>query len=297
MKRLLLIFAAVTMFAACNDDDKMFYGPNGPASTPQAALPQQANGYMEATYPDARIVDVDFENGVVEVEINDNGTRRDVYFTADGEWLRTTTDVKYQNLPQEILDAIAASEYAAWRADDADWVESPEGEWYEVELEERGTEREVIIRIAADGTILGVTEKGNGINDTDIRPQDIPQEVMAVIEASEYASWRIEDAERVTSPEGTLYDIDLEEPGTEREVNMLISADGVLLRTTIEVLPQEIPQEVLAAIEATEYAAWHIDEAKLVQSAEGSLYIIELDDPASEREVYLKIAADGTILN
>ncbi len=154
MKRLFLIIAAVVMFVSCDDDDRLFYGPDGPATTPQAALPQSANDYMSTTYPDARIVDVDFEHGIVEVEINDNGTWRDVYFTADGQWLRTTTDIHPNNIPQAVKDTIAASEYAGWRIDDVDFIQSPEGEWYTVEFEKRGSELEAILRITADGTIL-----------------------------------------------------------------------------------------------------------------------------------------------
>ena len=50
--------------------------------------------------------------------------------------------------------AVAASEYASWKFDDADYVETPDGAWYEIEMEQERPEREVKLRITEDGTLL-----------------------------------------------------------------------------------------------------------------------------------------------
>ncbi len=295
MKRLILMLAAVALFAACNDDDHLFYGPNGPASTPQEALPMQANGYMEANYPDARIIEVDFENGVVEVDINDNGTFREVYFTADGEWIRTVTDIHPRNMPQVVSDAIAATEYAAWMVDDVDFVQSPEGEWYEVDMEQRGSEREVTLRIGTTGELLSVLAAGE--TTTDIPAHGVPQAVSDAIAATEYAAWIVDDIDLVKNAEGEFYIVELNERGTEREVTLKIAADGTLLATVTEIRPHDIPQVVLDAIAATEYAAWEIDDADFVWTPDGDYYSIQLEERGSDREVRLNIAADGTVIS
>ena len=52
-----------------------------------------------------------------------------------------------------VTDAIRRSDYAAFGIDGADFVETPDGDWYEVELED-GRDREVTLRVTAEGAIL-----------------------------------------------------------------------------------------------------------------------------------------------
>lgn len=117
-------------------------------------LPQTVQSYLSQHYPDARVVDTEFERGVYEVEIVDDRTVRELSFDADGNWLETRTEVRVSSLPAAVLDAVRASEYGSWQIEDADLVQTPDGEWYEVELEEPRTDRETRIRVCADGTIL-----------------------------------------------------------------------------------------------------------------------------------------------
>ena len=117
-------------------------------------LPQGVQSYLSQHYPDARVVDTEFERGVYEVEIVDGRTVRELRFDADGNWLETRTEVRVSSLPAAVLDAVRTSEYGSWQIEDADLVQTPDGEWYEVELEEPRTDREARLRVRADGTIL-----------------------------------------------------------------------------------------------------------------------------------------------
>lgn len=117
-------------------------------------LPQGVQSYLSQHYPDARVVDTEFERGVYEVEIVDGRTVRELLFDADGNWLETRTEVRVSSLPAAVLDAVRTSEYGSWQIEDADLVQTPDGEWYEVELEEPRTDREARLRVRADGTIL-----------------------------------------------------------------------------------------------------------------------------------------------
>lgn len=69
-----------------------------------------------------------------------------------GEWVCTQWDIRYGELPQDVAEAIAASQWASYYIDDIEFIQSPSGEYYLVELE-RG-EREVTLRIDAQGRIL-----------------------------------------------------------------------------------------------------------------------------------------------
>ncbi len=149
MKRLFWIFAAVMLFAGCNDDDD-----NSVQKMDPSELPMQTKSFVETAYPSARIVDIEVEHGIIEMEIIDNGVERELYFTLDGEWLRTTTDILRADLPQAVLTAVAGTEYASWTIDDIDWVQTPSGEWYLLELDKPKSNREVNLKITATGEIL-----------------------------------------------------------------------------------------------------------------------------------------------
>lgn len=66
--------------------------------------------------------------------------------------MQTKTELRISALPDAVMAAIKASQYATYKIDDADFIETPDGEWYLVELE--SGDREVNLRIDALGNIL-----------------------------------------------------------------------------------------------------------------------------------------------
>lgn len=138
-----LMLAAVVLFSvACDKDDD--------AGAIQQLDPAVKEQVMNQ-YPNSRVVDVDYYQNYTEVDIMDGTTPREVYFDLQGNWIRTETDVHINDLPAAVRDAIAASEYAALRIDDVDWVNTPEGDYYLVELD---ANPDVYLSITADGRIL-----------------------------------------------------------------------------------------------------------------------------------------------
>ena len=65
------------------------------------------------------------------------------------------------------------------------------------------------------------------------------------------------------------------------------------LRTETDIRRDALPAEVTARI-ASEYVGWHIDSAKLIDTPQGSYYLVEIDK--GEREKDIKIDAAGNIL-
>ena len=51
------------------------------------------DAWLKENYPEARIIDIDKEDGLTEVEIIDNRLVREILFTASGEWLLTKTEI------------------------------------------------------------------------------------------------------------------------------------------------------------------------------------------------------------
>ena len=107
---------------------------------------------IEQKYPGARIVDIERENGMIEVEIIDGNRKKDVYFNIANEWVKTEWEVRVSELPAAVTTAIANSQYASYRIDDADYVQTPAVEYYLIELEKGNSE--VKLRITETGTIL-----------------------------------------------------------------------------------------------------------------------------------------------
>ena len=144
MKKYWFLFAvlALAVFSSCDDDNVI-------PSQPSSAIEE----YIQTKYPNARIIEIDREDrGYTEVDIINEGVLLELLFDEGGAWVQTSQDVRVRELPQAVTSAIQAA-YPGYQIDDADWVETPESEWYLVELEMRG-EADRYVRVTVDGTIL-----------------------------------------------------------------------------------------------------------------------------------------------
>lgn len=117
-----------------------------------STLDVTAAEFIANKYPGAVVLEKDYDDGFLEVEIWHENSEKEVCFNGAGEWVCTQWDIRYGELPQDVAEAIAASQWASYYIDDIEFIQSPSGEYYLVELE-RG-EREVTLRIDAQGRIL-----------------------------------------------------------------------------------------------------------------------------------------------
>ena len=111
----------------------------------------QFSDFLNERYPGARIIEVDREANGYEVDIVHDGRGKEVIFDLDGNWVMTSWDIRLVEVPEVVKNA-ALAQYPDYRLDDADFVETPSASYYLIELE-RG-EREVKVKVAADGTVL-----------------------------------------------------------------------------------------------------------------------------------------------
>lgn len=135
-----------TLFDMDNDHDYEDFIPS--------QLPEAIRAFLDSRYPGWQLIEVDHEKGQTEVEIVQERTAREAVFNAAGQWVSTTSDIRRSEVPQAVLQAIAASSYSGYEIDDIELVETPTGTWYVVELEDEINDREVRLRIDAGGTIL-----------------------------------------------------------------------------------------------------------------------------------------------
>lgn len=127
-------------------EDDYDYEDYLPADT-QAVL----KSFISQKYPGAVIMDTEYDDGEIEVEIVHEWHGKDVYFSKDNVWLRTKWDVRKSEIPAAVMNQLNVS-YPSWKIDDAEYVETPSGAWFAIELEKG--EAEVDVKIAEDGTII-----------------------------------------------------------------------------------------------------------------------------------------------
>ena len=101
----------------------------------------------------------DWDFGFTEVDIIhfDSGLNRnvskEVLFDKDGEWYSTSWEVRRNELPAAVTNAINA-EYAGFQMDDAEYFEMATGtSYYQIEMEGNNS-LDIKIKVTTDGTIL-----------------------------------------------------------------------------------------------------------------------------------------------
>lgn len=136
---LLTLLAAGFLLQSCDDDDDLTTVPNT-VSTAFAQL-----------YSSATVLEWEMEGSYYKADFLNNGVSAEAWFQADGTWVRTETDY-YGSLPEAIQNYISTN-YAGYYIDDQEYVETPSGTYYHVELE-NAAGHDVYLNIYADGTLV-----------------------------------------------------------------------------------------------------------------------------------------------
>ena len=123
-------------------------------------MSDKIESFIVEKYPDARIIEVEVEDGRTEVEIVDINIEREILFNRNDDWLYTETEMNYRDLPLCIQKTFEASPYADCRIDDEiEHYLMPDKEFYRFELEDKFDDKK--IDIYPDGTIVEVKSNEN----------------------------------------------------------------------------------------------------------------------------------------
>ncbi len=136
----LLGFASLTL-ASCSDDDDDNVVVNG----------EVVNTVFEQMYPGVPVKEWELEHGLYKAEFLNEGKPAEAWFKTDGTWVKTETDWTFAEVP-DAVKAYLAEHYASLRVDDVDWVETPSGSYFFVELDAKGGD--VYLQLLPDGTLL-----------------------------------------------------------------------------------------------------------------------------------------------
>lgn len=221
---------------------------------------------------------------------SDNGYKTEAWYTADGTWYMTETEMPYNAIPQAVKTSFESSEYASWKRDN------------EVDRIERAAVKEIIyiievespqdvdmdLHYSADGILIkAVNDDGDGDNES-LLP-DTPSEMMTA--ATEFIQENYPNARIIEiEAEHGVIEIDIIHDNRSKEI--LLSTTYEWISTSWDVYT--LPAKVTEAINASQYSGYVVDDAEYFETPTGNYYLVELEQ--GKNEVKVKITEDGQII-
>lgn len=138
----LLLLAVPLTFVSCSDDDD---------DNKFNFVTEAVHNAFQNLYPQVQPYDWEIEGAYIKAEFYSDKAHAEAYFTPEGTWVRTETD--FRGALPEAVTAYLTTNYPDYVVDEVDWVETPNGNYYEVELEKPGTP-DVRVNVKEDGTAV-----------------------------------------------------------------------------------------------------------------------------------------------
>ena len=242
--------------------------------TPAASVDE----WLAERFPDARIIDVDKEDGLTEVELLADGLKHEVYFQGDDFVMLKT---EYEGLDLQRLDAaiLAAvqAQYPNGTIDEVERCETTEQVYYCVELLDG--RREVQLCLDEAGQVIE-------------RPEPPVGSVPVDDGQAQFIADRYPDAVTIDRDYDDGYVvIEIRHEGVEKEVRF--NGQGEWVDTSWEMRSSALPQAVLDKL-AAQYPAYRLgDEAEVFDTPQGLRYEVELE---GRDELTVTLDASGNVL-
>ena len=134
-----LMVAFVTV--SCSDDDDNFSVNDVPAKVMDA---------FKTKYPNT-MAHWEKERGKIKAEFVVNGQEAEAWYETDGTWIGTETNFRGSS-PEPVQNYINTN-YAGYTVDDADWIETPTLNYFDIDLEMLA-KPDVRLLIKEDGTLV-----------------------------------------------------------------------------------------------------------------------------------------------
>lgn len=284
----LLAMGMIGLQSCSNDDDD---------DLPSSQVPEAIRNAFDSSF--SNTANLSWETKTVskgqyyKAEFNnksDNGYKTEAWYTADGTWYMTETEMPYNAIPQAVKTSFESSEYASWKRDN------------EVDRIERNAVKEIIyiievespqdvdmdLHYSADGILVkAVNDDGDGDNES-LLP-DAPSEMVTA--ATEFI--------QKNYPNARIIEIETEHGVIEIDIIHDNRSKEVLLGTTYEWISTSwdvytLPAKVTEAINASQYNGYVVDDAEYFETPAGNYYLVELEQ--GKNEVKIKITEEGEIV-
>ncbi|WP_294605086.1 PepSY-like domain-containing protein [uncultured Bacteroides sp.] len=284
----LLAMGMIGLQSCSNDDDD---------DLPSSKVPEAVRNAFDSSF--SNTANLSWETKTVakgqyyKAEFNnksDNGYKTEAWYTADGAWYMTETEMPYNVIPQAVKTSFESSEYASWKRDN------------EVDRIERNAVKEIIyiievespqdvdmdLHYSADGILVkAVNDDGDGDNES-LLP-DAPSEMVTA--ATEFIQKNYPNARIIEiEAEHGMIEIDIIHDNQSKEV--LLSTIYEWISTSWDVYT--LPAKVTEAIKASQYNGYVVDDTEYFETPAGNYYLVELEQ--GKNEVKVKITEDGEFI-
>lgn len=229
---------------------------------------------FSARYPDVKSVKWERKSGYYVADFRESTYDASAWFTPEGIWKLTETDIPYQALPSAVQTAFESSSYAVspWRREDVD------------KLERQGMETVYVIEVENGKQEIDLYYSENGVLIKEVVDKDDEDEYVPSIQPST----AIEEFIRTHYPDARIVDIEKEHGNIEVEVidrnikkEILFDAQEAWISTSWEVAPSSLAANILEKVN-TDYPGYRIDDADYYELADGSAYyLLDLEKAGS----------------
>ena len=289
MKKLFAFFAlaaALTLGYACNNNDN---------NNSAWIVPQPVVESLYQMFPTAQNIGW-YTSGIYTVakfQTSQSGgatQNRWAWFDNAGTWYMTETDVTLAQMPQAVQNAFDNSTFASWTFSDGDRLERAGlADVYVIEVAGSGNNKGsyAALYYTADGTaVKTVFNPSKDYHYSDYLPAPLPAEVSAFIQ-SEYPA-----AQLVGSYFGqNLARVEILDEGVLR--TLWFDGNNDWLYTVTQIEQNELPENVITALQESAYASYTVADAFYYNSPSGNYYRLVLQSAGETVEI--DITPDGEI--
>lgn len=228
----ILIVLSILMFS-CNQPTNEKQDDLSKTNSPEASF--------KADYPDVKDYEWEEEAEYKEVEFEYDGLEVSVLYDKEGNFIQKEIEMAVSELP-EVITTYITENYPKAEVEEAETLESKEGNFFEVEIENENDE-EVELIFDSDGNFLKEIieledeskeddNEGEEENEVEIEISALPQTVTDYINQN-YANHTILEAEQETTEEGVFYEVELQTPEGS-ELDLIFDSEGNFLNEEVE---------------------------------------------------------------
>lgn len=284
---LLMALSAAWSLQSCdnNDDDSI-------------PVPTELQNAFSSMYPNVTKVEWETKSGYYVADFR-NGYEASAWFTPNGEWQMTETDIPYSALPQEVKASYEGSEYATsqgWKIDDVDKLERKGLEAvYVIEVEKQNQEVDIYYS-EAGVQIKSVVDTDDDRDDKYLPTTQLTETIKAFIN-DKYPGAKILEIDVEDDRNDWDFgftEVDIYHDGKYKDV--LFDKNGAWYSTSWDIFIGDLSDVIKDAI-STQYPNYHIDDAEYFEMSDGNnYYLIEIEGNKVQ-DKKIKITSNGQILD
>lgn len=265
---LLLAVSALSLQSCDNDDDESI------------VVPIELQNAFSGMYPTVNQVKWETKGQYYVADFINNSFDASAWYTVNGQWHMTETDISYSALPLKVKTTFETSEYSKnpWRRDDVDKLERQGTETiYVIEVENGNNETDLYY--SEEGILVKtVVDMDHDDDSSDYLPStQLPAAIADFIKQryGEVSIMEVDMEDDKGDPNFGFIEVDIIHDGKVKEV--LFDKKSVWVSTSWEVFTTSLPAEVKNTISVS-YPGYRIDDADYFEKPNAiTYYQIELE--------------------